>query len=81
MWGSDEDLMHADGRADKEFEGGIGMDVLDADGKEMVTGKRSRESDRGPAVPPKAKFPIIRVESAWEVHVDYSAESGPFEKD
>jgi len=67
VWDSDEELVTpADG--DKEGDLVIGMRELDMAGK--VERDSSESSRKGkPEVPPKAKFPEIRIASTWEVKV------------
>lgn len=57
-WGSDEDLMRTSSSGDK------GSVVIGLE--ELPSPVESRKPD----VPPKAKFPEIRVASTWEIHVD-----------
>lgn len=58
-WGSDEDLMRT-------------SSGLDIDKGSVVIGLEELPSlgENRPGVPPKAKFPEIRVASTWEVNVD-----------
>lgn len=68
-WGSDEDLMRPGDLSTDDGKDGsgkgvvIGLRELDVDGKKSVEGHR-------PELPPKAKFPEIRVASTWEIKVD-----------
>ena len=56
-WGSDEDLMRtSSGDKGSVF---IGLEELP-----------SPVENKKPDVPPKAKFPEIRVASTWEIQVD-----------
>jgi hypothetical protein len=57
-WGSDEDLMRTSSGGDK------GSVVIGLE--ELPSPTESRKPD----VPPKAKFPEIRVASTWEIQVD-----------
>jgi hypothetical protein len=57
-WGSDEDLMRTSSGGDKGSVV-IGLEELP-----------SPVESRKPGLPPRAKFPEIRVASTWEIQVD-----------
>ena len=59
-WGSDEDLMRTSSGGDKGSVV-IGLEELPSP---------TESARRKPDVPPKAKFPEIRVASTWEIQVD-----------
>jgi hypothetical protein len=59
-WGSDEDLMRTSSGGDKGSVV-IGLEELPSP---------TESAGRKPDVPPKAKFPEIRVASTWEIQVD-----------